>query len=197
MKIIHIIPSLQTGGAERLALDICIEISKRERHQVLLLTLNNKNHFESHDFIKFIDVDVKLSIKSNNKIKVAELQKVVDNFKPDIIHSHLFAAEIISRSIYYPKAKWFSHFHDNMPQLKNLHLKSFLDKKLITNFYEKQYLLKSYKKNGGNEFISISEDTNKYAAKVLPEKYKFHYLKQWSIYSYPIRFLLLRLHNNR
>ena len=183
MKIIHIIPSLQTGGAERLALDICIEISKRERHQVLLLTLNNKNHFESHDFIKFIDVDVKLSIKSNNKIKVAELQKLVDNFKPDIIHSHLFAAEIISRSIYYPKAKWFSHFHDNMPQLKNLHLKSFLDKKLITNFYEKQYLLKSYKKNGGNEFISISEDTNKYAAKVLPEKYKFHYLKNAINYS--------------
>lgn len=176
MKIIHIIPSLQTGGAERLALDICIELNQRNKHDVLLIILNDINNFKHFDFIKYIASEVKLSLRSSNEFNTSILQKEIVVFKPDIIHTHLFEAEIVARSISYPKAKWFSHFHDNMHQLKNLSSSTFLNKKLITNFYEKQYLLKRYKANGGNQFISISKNTNNYATKVLPKWLKFHYL---------------------
>ena len=54
-------------------------------------------------------------------------------------------------------------------------LQNFVQK--LTNFYEKYYLLKRYKINGGNHFISISQDTNNFASQVLPKKYKYHYLK--------------------
>lgn len=141
------------------------------------MVLNKINHFETYEFINFVNATVNLSVKSKNRINVNQLQKIVNDFQPDIIHSHLFAAEIISRSILYPKAKWFSHFHDNMPQLKNFGLETLLNKNLLTNFYEKQYLLNRYKLNGGNEFVSISKDTNRYATKVLPRAYKFNYLK--------------------
>jgi len=177
MKIIHIIPSLQTGGAERLCLDICKELSNRSDLIVKLYILRNINHFERHKFIKSIPSSIKLSITKKNQFNISLLQKEIENFKPDIIHSHLFEAEIVSRSINYPKARWFSHFHDNMPQLDNFSYLSIFDKQKLTNFYEKYYLLKRYKINGGNHFISISQDTNNFASQVLPKKYKYHYLK--------------------
>ena len=99
MKIIHIIPNLQTGGAERIALDICIELNKRKEHQVLLIILQNNNHFENYDFIKFVNTSVQLSTPPKNTLEVSSLQKEIELFKPNIIHSHLFKAEIISRSI--------------------------------------------------------------------------------------------------
>ena len=45
LRIIHIIPSLIKGGAERLTLDICIELNKRDDCDVKLITLHPENMF--------------------------------------------------------------------------------------------------------------------------------------------------------
>ena len=45
LKILHIIPSLQKGGAERITLDICNEIQKRKEHQVKLFTFHEANNY--------------------------------------------------------------------------------------------------------------------------------------------------------
>lgn len=171
MKILHLIPSLNKGGAERLCLDICRELSQREGIQVKLGVLRSNNDYtflsEGLDIIQ-LDVEVKLSITSKTQINVQALQALVDEFQPDIIHSHLFEMEVISRSINYTDAKWFSHCHDNMPQIRGLDTKTFLNKILLTNFYERQYLLSAYKKNGNNRFIAISKDTQMYFRQQLP-----------------------------
>ncbi len=177
MKILHIIPSLITGGAERLALDICVELNKRDDALVKLIILNNINTFKEYSFVTYIPASISLSILKKNSSHIEKLQESIDAFKPDIIHSHLFEAEIISRSCYYPKAKWFSHFHDNIPQLRNFGLSTLLNKVSFTTYYEKRYLLNRYKKNGSTQFIAISNDTKSYATKVLPKKYTAHYLK--------------------
>ncbi len=177
MKIIHIIPSLQTGGAERLALDICLELNKRKEHQIKLIILKNINHFKIFSFIKHLNASINISLYKTNIFSIQVLQNEIEVFKPDIIHTHLFEAEIISRSIFYPKAKWFSHFHDNMFQLQNFQIETLLNKQKLTNFYEKYFLLKSYKKNGGNNFITISKDSFNYAKKVLPKKFSIYLLK--------------------
>ena len=177
MRIIHILPWLKLGGAEKIALDICLEINKLSDYEVQLIVLQKLNHFEEYDFIKYIPAKVNLSLLKKNELNVEELQQAIDDFQPEIIHSHLFLAEIVSRSCFYPKAKWFSHFHDNMPQLRNMEWKTFYNKKYLTEFYEKQYLLKQYHQNGGNQFIAISKDAANYAEKVLPASYKIHFLK--------------------
>ena len=60
----------------------------------------------------------------------------------------------------------FSHFHDNMPQLrKTLFLNS---KRKITNGFER----KIYLNKNSNNFICISNDTFVYANKVLPKNLK-------------------------
>lgn len=170
LRIIHIIPSLIKGGAERLTLDICIELNKRDDCVVKLITLHPENMFNEQCKgldIEFCDSFVIPSITKKNQIKVSELQAAIERFNPDVIHSHLFEAEIVAREVNYKKAVWFSHLHDNMFQFRHLKLKDWINKKRITEWFERKWILKKYKAYHNN-FIAISRDTEHYFKQVLP-----------------------------
>ena len=164
-RILHIIPRLNKGGAERLCLDICNQLQKRDDVQVRLITFSDENHYpfltKEIDW-QVVPASVQLSVFHKNVLNVGALQKAIEDFAPDVIHTHLFEAEIVSRSCYYPKAKWLSHCHDNMRQFRNFGIKVLFNKQLLTNFFEKRYLFSRYKANGGNTFIAISHDTELY-----------------------------------
>ena len=165
LKILQIIPNLRKGGAERLILDIVNELSNRKDVEVKLVVFSKENAYLSNsDNIEVTQVNTStsLSIYKKNKLEIDELQKIIKDFQPDIIHSHLFMSEIVSRSCYYPNAKWFSHCHDNMIQFENFELNTLTNKAKLTNFYEKKYLFNRYKINGGTHFIAISNDTKTY-----------------------------------
>jgi glycosyltransferase involved in cell wall biosynthesis len=169
LKIIHIIPNLKKGGAERMAIEICTQLSKIQSLNVVLIYLENLNYYENQTKnlnVKLIESTVYPSLTSKNKIQVSALKDFIENFKPDIIHTHLFNAEIVSRYCFYDKANWFTHTHDNMVQLQNWSWKNIFKKISITNFYEKKNLLNLYKKNGGTHFIAISEHTELYIKSV-------------------------------
>jgi glycosyltransferase involved in cell wall biosynthesis len=171
MRILHIIPYLSIGGAQRLVIDICNSLAKQKDVEVRLITFENFNdypHLSKDIDLKVVPAHLKLSVLKKNRIHIDALQEAIENFSPDIIHSHLFEADIVSRSCFYPRAKWFSHGHDNMVQLENIKFTDFFNKTRITNFFEKQYLLKRYKKNGGNHFIAISRHTYNYYSRVMP-----------------------------
>ena len=167
MRILQIIPNLTKGGAERLVLDIYSELSKRSDVDVKLVCFSEQNEYPEFLDIKplVIKSSVKLSLFRKNQFYVDELQKFVNDFKPDIIHTHLFEAELISRSIYRPHTKWFSHCHDNMVQFRNIGPATFLSKQALTNYYEKKVLFTKYKQNGGSHFLAISKDTHAYFTK--------------------------------
>jgi glycosyltransferase involved in cell wall biosynthesis len=74
----------------------------------------------------------------------------------------LFEAELISRTVTYPSAKWFSHCHDNMIQMRQFSLSTLFKKSYFTNYYEKRYLFKRYTKNGGTHFLVISKHNQNY-----------------------------------
>ena len=46
MKIVHIIPSLERGGAERLVINICYALQKIKGHDVQLISLSKENDYE-------------------------------------------------------------------------------------------------------------------------------------------------------
>ncbi len=163
LKILHVIPNLAKGGAERLVIDICNELTKQKNIQVKLIVFEDRNEFK--ELSKNIDIEIcnsKVipSILKKKHIDIYHFQKIIETFKPDIVHSHLFEAEIISRWHIYPNIRYFTHCHDNMMQFKNLPL-NVLNKKKITNFFEKNLLLKQYKKCN-NSFIAISKNTLAY-----------------------------------
>ena len=175
MRILHIIPRLRKGGAERLCLDICNQLQKRDDVQVRLITFSDDNAYPTltqNLDVQIIPASVQLSVTHKNVLNVAALQKAIEDFAPDVIHTHLFEAEIVSRSCYYPKAKWFSHCHDNMRQFRNFGIKTLFNKELLTNYYEKRYLLSRYKANGGTSFVAISHDAESYFSQTQPYSVK-------------------------
>jgi glycosyltransferase involved in cell wall biosynthesis len=169
MKIIHIIPSLRKGGAERLVLDITREFLSRKNIQIKLIVFRNEIDYSIDDIeehIKIIPSSVSLSLKRKPILQIDELQKFIEEFQPDVIHTHLFEAELVSHFCNYPKAKCYSHIHDNMVQLNNFSFKSLSNKQALTNYYEKIVLFKNYNKNRGTHFIAISKHTEAYVKSV-------------------------------
>lgn len=164
-RILHIIPRLRKGGAERLCLDICNQLRQCPNVQVRLITFSGENEYpfltQQIDW-QVVPAKVQLSVFGKNQYEVSVLQKAIEDFNPNIIHTHLFEAEVVTRSCNYPQAKWFSHCHDNMRQFRNFGIQTLLNKQLLTNWFEKLYLTKRYKANGGNTFVAISKDTESY-----------------------------------
>ena len=161
------------GGAERLVIDICNELDKINNVEVKLLLFSNRVDFDDKT-IKFdysvISSHLRLSLKSSNQADLNEFEKAVSEFQPDIIHSHLFEAELISRWKVFPNITYVTHCHDNMSQISGFSQKKGL-KKNITDYYERHLLFKRYK-DCDNNFIVISKDTNEYFKKVIPKSLK-------------------------
>lgn len=136
--------------------------------QVRLITFSDENFYpfltENIDW-QVVPASVQLSVFHKNVLNIDALQKAIEDFAPDVIHTHLFEAEIVSRSCNYPQAKWFLHCHDNMKQFRNFGLRTLFNKELLTNYYEKRYLFSCYKANGGTTFVAISHDTELYFRK--------------------------------
>lgn len=171
MKILHIIPSLRTGGAERLVLDICNEL-KKQGHEVKLVYFYDRNDYQylSEQINPLLlPIHVRPSVLGKWDINLEPLNELIRSFKPDVIHSHLFEAEILSRENLFKGIKYFSHCHDNMPQLRNFSFGTVFQKSRLTDFYEKQHLINKYLECN-NKFIAISKDTKEYFENVLPEK---------------------------
>jgi len=169
MKILHIIPSLMAGGAEKLVLETCIQFNKIDNIETKIITFKKDNYFShlsNQINWEIIPSSTKLSIYKKNIFFIENLEKEINAFQPNIIHTHLWEAEIISRCINYKKASWFSHFHDNMLELRKI--KPSFHKKDITDFYERRFTIKKYLQYN-NKFICISKDTLNYAKKVIPK----------------------------
>ena len=171
LKIIHIIPSLKKGGAERLVLDICSQLKKNKSIKIILVSLSEFNDFRNENYdieIKYIPSKVTLSITGKTNVEITKLTTFINDFKPDIIHTHLFEAELISRWNINKKANYFTHCHDNISQLSGLTIHKSI-KKNITDLYEKNSIVKKYL-ICKNQFIAISKNTKQYFENVLPKK---------------------------
>lgn len=166
MNILHIIPSLKVGGAERLVIDICDEILEKNIHNIRLITFSDDFKSFEHNklYHKHISSSYQPSIISKSKISIKNLQDFINDFCPDIIHSHLWESEMLLTKINAKNAVRFSHFHDNISQLKKTKIS--FSKNVLTDHFEKNI----YYKNNYNHFICISNDTLIYANKVLPKK---------------------------
>lgn len=171
MKIVQIIPSLNKGGAERLVLDICNTLQKKEGICIKLITFHNSNaYFFLTDGLDWevVPASVVPSISSKTQVEITALQEAIEAFQPDIIHSHLFETEMVLSQINYPQTKYVVHFHDNMVQFENWKWRNIFNKLKLTNFYEKKIVEAAYSKRR-TEFVAISKDTHHYVTRVLPE----------------------------
>jgi len=135
MKVAHVIRSLLKSGAERICIDICNELHKNSTVEVLLIVLDEINEFQ--DMTKDLNIvycqsKVRPSILGKSYIDTSEYEKIILDFKPDIIHSHLFWAEILTREVIYPEVTYLTHCHSNIREFQNFSFKSLFNKTKLT-----------------------------------------------------------------
>jgi glycosyltransferase involved in cell wall biosynthesis len=178
LKVLQIIPNLDRGGAERLTLDICMELSGREHVQVKLVTLGPDDQFgEISGMVDktVISSSVQLSLLRANRIDIGDFLAIVEAFRPDIIHSHLYLAELVSREVLLPGIRYFTHFHDNMPVFARPALRELFSKAGIARIYERQRMINKYSACQ-NSIICISGDTMHYAKRSLGPEFRYQLL---------------------
>lgn len=178
MKILFIIPILGGGGAEILLGNIAEHLN-RLNHEVKIICLHNHHetyrNFPNLDYIAnhirpiIVNCNIQFSFIKKNKIDNSEYLKVINEFNPEIIHSHLFESELLSYSEIRPNTRYFSHSHDNMPQLKKFSIDVLFSKKKLANFYESIWLKSKYNQADAR-FISISKDCSQYLKVNLPKR---------------------------
>jgi glycosyltransferase involved in cell wall biosynthesis len=159
------------GGAERITLDICKELSLRSDCEVLLVLMRDDRSYEipSHLPYKVTSSRVKLSVWKKNRYQLTDINHMINTFQPNIIHSHLFEAELLIRGFIKKGVTYITHLHDNISQFSPFQSKAPFKRK-ISDFYERFWIFRRYSK-AKNQFISISSDTTRYLQKVIPSAF--------------------------
>lgn len=175
MRILELIESLGSGGAQRLVVDLCNEFYKS--HNVAVGTLfdgDNCNFYE-----KDLNYKVKrfaYKFKTTKLLRIRQtfaVMNIIRRFKPDIVHLHdrAFIPGIIP-SILYPKIKFFYTVHNIADKdggkgigakLRKIFLKQIIKPIAISNYcaksFEEYYGYKPYRTiDNGCRKIIVSDE---------------------------------------
>ena len=172
IRILYLITDLGKGGAERSITDLCHQLQKRVDIEFViarLLSEPENAYKEVSASMRIVDLDYK-SNKIFKKSYTPKYHELLEEFKPDIIHSNRFLAEYITIEKIDPKYVFVCHGRDNMIQLKNFTINTLFNKGLLVNFYEKlQLVIKKYNRTE-THFVVNSLDTENYFKSVVPRK---------------------------
>lgn len=160
MKILFITQSLGKGGAERLVLDMAHSLlNQNPSIQVKIVPLSTLNDYhalsEGLD-IKVCNSKVVLSITGKSIIDIEAYERIVDEFQPDVIHSHTYIAELVSRENARRHIAYFTHVHNDFPEFDPFSISSLWNKQKLTRYYERQRIFRKYR-HINNQFITISQ----------------------------------------
>ncbi|MCF2498835.1 glycosyltransferase [Dyadobacter chenhuakuii] len=142
MKIVHIIPSLSRGGAERFVVDLCNALAKIEETDVYLVSLRDNQHSES--FVSELDRQVNyISFGKKAGFDPKVLLKVsvwINKIKPDIVNTHTSSFEYVNLnlSLRLPSStKYFQTVHNQAarecpnPVLKSIRKKYYQNNRVV------------------------------------------------------------------
>ena len=114
MKILQIMTELGFGGAERVVLDLCRTMTA-QGHTVFLAVMKDLPEQNMRESFKQIGIypDI-LKINSfRDWKKIKKLRKLIFDYKPDIIHSHLMHPNLIAR---------IANFRTGIPLVNTIHI---------------------------------------------------------------------------
>lgn len=126
MKIIHIITTLESGGAERMLANL---VNYDDENEHIIITIFQANiHYEINKNIEIIELNLKNNIVNRLKM-IMLIQKHIYKVKPNIVQSWMksnFIAPILK--IANPKTKFIMNFRHGVNQKYNIVSKFFMKK---------------------------------------------------------------------
>jgi len=114
MKILEVIQSLASGGAERLVVDLCNELSKTE--DVTVLILKDVKHFYLPQLSPAVKViEARMPVGGSIK-QLIQCCKWVNRIKPDVIHMHSQAryTMLMANLLYGRRYKFYLTIHNDV-----------------------------------------------------------------------------------
>jgi glycosyltransferase involved in cell wall biosynthesis len=93
-KLLHIIESLGVGGAEQLVVGIINGLDGYEHH---LIILNEPDHLRAHISKEHFYLNLRIETKWDLVMAVKKVKRYIREHKIEIVHSHLYRANILSR----------------------------------------------------------------------------------------------------
>lgn len=162
-KILHIIPSLKQGGAEKVLLNL-VNLSNSNYFEHIIVVFNPeikyKNILEGTKIIKF---NLKLGLSFFSEIR--KIREYIIKQNPDIIHAWLYKTIVFSAIVFPKRFKLIGGIHHNLQNYKNEKLKTkliirtcrFLENHRMINLlqYVSQASLKSHSEFGFKNSRSI------------------------------------------
>jgi len=150
IHVVHIIPALSFGGAERIIVDI-INNSDPKNFKFSIIVFGTNNHLKKEIINQSAKV---ITVNKRGKISLhlfKDISKKLKELKPDIVHTHLFGADfwgrVAAKKLGLPVITTEHNFNDSEGVLKNL-IKNILHNK--TDVYTacsiavKNYAIKKY-----------------------------------------------------
>jgi glycosyltransferase involved in cell wall biosynthesis len=188
MKVLFLAQSLSKAGAERLVLEISNAINVISKDiSVKIVSLATENEYPSLSKgldIEYCSSNVHVSIFGKSVINISEFEKIVDKFNPDVIHSHTYKAELVSRENPRKGIKYFTHVHGPFLEFEKFTFKTLVNKLSFTRFFERSRIFKRYRKIN-NQFITISSLIDTQLRNQLEHKWnsKIHFMPNAIDYS--------------
>lgn len=115
MKILEVIPSLNSGGAERFVVDLSnLLVRENEVCLISLYELEGPYKFYLADLNKKVKL-ISLNKKTGFDISVIKkIQNVINDFKPDVVHSHTRAFDyLFVLKIFNPRIRFIHTVHSD------------------------------------------------------------------------------------
>jgi len=90
MKIVHILPNIDTGGAEKFCIDMCNTLSKDNEVTMIVLDKIRKDETLLQQIEKSVNV-ISMEKTGKSPIAIVKLFNTLRALKPDVTHTHLRA----------------------------------------------------------------------------------------------------------
>lgn len=97
MKILLLVTGLGMGGAEHVVVNLADTLVKHGHYIKIAYLTGEALVVPQHDNIEVIPINITLGINLPNRL--LKLRKLILDFKPDVVHSHMFHANVLSRLI--------------------------------------------------------------------------------------------------
>lgn len=113
IKVLHVIPNFGVGGAEKLVIDYLLNFNPKTT-EVMAVSLYPSSNSIYDMTIKENGLNtIYLDKKPGLDISVIKkLSEIIQSFKPDIVHSHLYTVKYILPTSFGANFKWFHTIHN-------------------------------------------------------------------------------------
>jgi glycosyltransferase involved in cell wall biosynthesis len=180
--IVHLIPGLYLGGAEKV-MELIARHQASSGHRVHIIAFERsgyENFFEGLN-VHYCKVEYRDGLFSHAGLQIQEYESLIDRIRPDIVHSHSFWTDQISQYNNRPQVKYISHLHLCYDFFDPVPFTKWNSRSLISKFIDQNRLYRRYRKTNC-AFIAASP----FIYRFYSERFPHNVLTRMSVMPNPV-----------